>query len=41
MGCRPRRRDESLEDLRARQRALARRVAELEADEPEPAAAPR
>jgi len=41
MGCRPRRHDESLEDLRTRQRALARRVAELEADEREPASAPR
>ncbi len=49
MGCRPRGRDESLarsgdeslEDLRARQRELARRVAELEADGPELAPAPR
>jgi hypothetical protein len=49
MRCRPRRRDESharsgdesLDDLHARQREFARRVAELEADEPEPASAPR
>lgn len=41
MGCRPRGRDESLEDLRGHQRELARRVAELEADEREPASAPR
>lgn len=40
MGCRPRGRDEPLEDLRARQRELARRVAELEADQHEPASAP-
>jgi hypothetical protein len=41
MGCRPRGRNESLEDVRARQRELARRVAELEADERAPAAARR
>lgn len=41
MRCRPRGRDQSLEDLRARQRELGRRVAEFEADEPEPAPAPR
>ena len=37
MRCPPRSRDESLEDLRARQSELERRVAELEPDEPEPA----
>ena len=41
MGFRPRGRDESLEELRARQCELARRLAELEADEREPASAPR
>ena len=41
MGCRPRRREESLEELRARQRELAHRVGELEADERTPVAAPR
>ena len=41
MGCRPRAREESLEELRARQRELARRLGELEADERTPAAAPR
>ena len=41
MGCRPRRREESLDDLRARQGELARRVAQLEADERTPVAARR
>ena len=41
MGCRPRRREESLDELRARQRELARRVGELEADERTPLAARR